>query len=199
MTSNASLKYEYENLSSLNNVTSLPSPLKYCRIEATIPWSVFSGYLLPSAFGTAQINNANVRFNYSSDIASKLFCILFRPARRSFPSPTSQTFLFLCCRQFSNQFAAHLSLYFVGLGTVSPRNLGLNFNVWNRHCEAILGYHWFLFLNVDIQNWFTQLTMLPKSSHRRRLDWVLAEPIHISSSECSDKIAQQTARKNPRQ
>jgi hypothetical protein len=68
------------------------------------------------------------------------------------PWPTSQTFSFLCCRQFSNQFAAHLSLYFVGLGTVSPSNLGLNFNVWNLHCEVIL-YHWFLFLNVDIQNW----------------------------------------------
>jgi hypothetical protein len=190
MTSNASLKYEYENLSSLNNVTSLPSPLKYCRIEATIPWSVFSGYLLPSAFGTAQINNANVRFNYSSDIASKLFCILFRPARRSFPSPTSQTFLFLCCRQFSNQFAAHLSLYFVGLGTVSPSNLGLNFNVWNWHCEAIL-YTTGFFFSTLIYN-----TMSSKSSHRLRLDWVLTEPIHISSSECSDKIAQQTAGKN---
>jgi hypothetical protein len=32
--------------------------------------------LLPSAFRTSQINNANVRFNSSSDIASTLFCIL---------------------------------------------------------------------------------------------------------------------------
>ena len=96
------------------------------------------------------LQNAGMPFQCAKILKKNSGSILVWSASTSFfgidwrPWPTSQTFSFLCCRQFSNQFAAHLSLYFVGLGTVSPRNLGLNFNVWNRHCEAIL-YHWFLF------------------------------------------------------